>query len=86
LVDDVISTGRTARSALEAIIDKKIGRPRKIKFVVIINVTNARELPINPDFFIKKIDFRENKLIKVRLKEIDDIDEVVEYSATDSSA
>ena len=86
LVDDVISTGRTARSALEAIIDKKIGRPRKIKFMVIINVANARELPINPDFFIKEIKFRENKLIKVRLKETDDIDEAVEYSATDNSA
>ena len=86
LVDDVVSTGRTARSALEAIIDKKIGRPRKIEFVVIINVTDSRELPINPDFFIKEVKFRENKIVKVRLKEIDNTNEVVEYSATDSRA
>ncbi|NIM60004.1 MAG: bifunctional pyr operon transcriptional regulator/uracil phosphoribosyltransferase, partial [Candidatus Aminicenantes bacterium] len=42
LIDDLISTGRTARSALDAIIDKKIGRPKKIEFIVIINVENLR--------------------------------------------
>ena len=85
LVDDVVSTGRTARSALDAIIDKRIGRPKKVKLVVIIDVKNSREVPIYPDISVKSIQFRDNRTIKVRLMELENVDEVVECAATDSN-
>lgn len=47
LVDDVLYTGRTIRSALEVL--KNIGRPKSIKLAVLID-RGYRELPIQPDF------------------------------------
>ena len=81
LVDDVISTGRTARAALDVIFDSKVGRPKGVKLAVMINVGNFRELPINPDMFIEKVDLRGGRIIKVKLQEIDKVDQAVEYSA-----
>jgi pyrimidine operon attenuation protein/uracil phosphoribosyltransferase len=46
LVDDVISTGRTVRAALDAIMD--YGRPRSIELAVVID-SGGRELPSQPD-------------------------------------
>jgi len=47
LVDDVIYTGRSVRSALAAIID--LGRPKAIRLAVLVD-RGGRELPIQPDF------------------------------------
>lgn len=47
LVDDVLFTGRTARAALDAII--QYGRPRSIQLVVLID-RGHREYPIQPDY------------------------------------
>lgn len=53
LVDDVISTGRTIRAALDAVLD--YGRPRRIELVVIVD-RGGRELPIHPDYSVKSIE------------------------------
>ena len=47
LVDDVLFTGRTARAALDAVI--QYGRPRSIQLVVLID-RGHREYPIQPDY------------------------------------
>lgn len=47
LVDDVLFTGRTARAALDAIL--QYGRPRSIQLVVLID-RGHREYPIQPDY------------------------------------
>jgi pyrimidine operon attenuation protein / uracil phosphoribosyltransferase len=47
IVDDVLFTGRTIRSALDAIID--LGRPAAIRLCVLID-RGLRELPIQPDY------------------------------------
>ena len=47
LVDDVLFTGRTARAALDAVIE--YGRPRSIQLVVLID-RGHREYPIQPDY------------------------------------
>jgi pyrimidine operon attenuation protein/uracil phosphoribosyltransferase len=47
LVDDVLFTGRTARAALDAIV--QYGRPRSIQFVALID-RGHREYPIQPDY------------------------------------
>ncbi|MBI5573176.1 MAG: bifunctional pyr operon transcriptional regulator/uracil phosphoribosyltransferase PyrR [Elusimicrobia bacterium] len=74
LVDDVLFTGRTIRSAIDEIID--FGRPKTIKLAVLVD-RGGRELPIQPDFVGKKFPISKNELICVHLKEIDKIDSVV---------
>lgn len=73
LVDDVLNTGRTARAALNAILD--YGRPASIQFLVIIDRGN-RELPIQADFVGKNLPTARNESVQVNLKEIDGNDAV----------
>lgn len=74
LVDDVIFTGRTLRAAIEAVFDT--GRPKKIQFAALID-RGHRELPLKPDYIGKNIPTSTKEVIKVKIKEIDDIDEVI---------
>ncbi len=73
LVDDVLFTGRTIRSALDALTD--LGRPRAIQLAVLID-RGHRELPIRADFVGKNIPTSSNEQVDVRLKEIDNTDSV----------
>ena len=68
LVDDVLYTGRTARAALDALMD--YGRPANIQLAVLID-RGHRELPIQPDFIGKVVTTQIGEEIKVNLKEID---------------
>ena len=52
LVDDVIFTGRTVRSALEALID--FGRPSAIQLAVLVD-RGHRELPVRADYVGKNL-------------------------------
>ena len=74
LVDDVLYTGRTIRSALDALID--FGRPKKIELAVLID-RGHRELPIRADFVGKNIPTSEDEIVHVRLTESDQAEEVV---------
>ena len=73
LVDDVLFTGRTVRSGLEAIMS--FGRPRDIRFCCLID-RGHRELPIQPDIVGKMIPTHEHEEIKVYLTEEDGEDAV----------
>jgi pyrimidine operon attenuation protein / uracil phosphoribosyltransferase len=68
IVDDVLSTGRTIRAAMDAIL--KRGRPRTIKTAVLIN-RGHRELPISADFVGAEIPTSVTEFIQVKLKEVD---------------
>ena len=74
LVDDVLYTGRTIRSALDALAD--FGRPKKIEVAVLID-RGHRELPIRADFVGKNIPTHEEEIVHVCLKETDPSEEVV---------
>ena len=74
LVDDVLYTGRTVRSALDAIID--FGRPRAIQLAILID-RGHRELPIRADYAGKEIPTSESERVEVHLKEIMGKDEVI---------
>jgi pyrimidine operon attenuation protein/uracil phosphoribosyltransferase len=52
LVDDVASTGRTIRAAMDALID--FGRPRAVQVVALVD-RGHRELPIRVDYVGKNI-------------------------------
>ncbi|MCK9221372.1 MAG: bifunctional pyr operon transcriptional regulator/uracil phosphoribosyltransferase PyrR [Limnochordia bacterium] len=73
LVDDVLFTGRTVRSALDALID--LGRPRAIQLAVLVD-RGHRELPISADFVGKEVPTAKNEVVKVCLAEIDGQDAV----------
>ena len=74
LVDDVLYTGRTIRSAFDALID--FGRPKRIELAVLID-RGHRELPIRADFVGKNIPTQDNEIVHVHLSETDQKDEVV---------
>jgi pyrimidine operon attenuation protein/uracil phosphoribosyltransferase len=74
LVDDVLFTGRTARAALEALLDS--GRPRKAQLAVLVD-RGHRELPIRADYVGKNVPTALNESIAVRLSEVDGYDAVL---------
>jgi pyrimidine operon attenuation protein/uracil phosphoribosyltransferase len=74
LVDDVLFTGRTARCAIDALLDH--GRPRKVQLAVLVD-RGHRELPIRADYVGKNVPTAMNERIRVRLRETDGADAVV---------
>ena len=62
LVDDVLFTGRTARAAMDAVVD--LGRPSKIQLAVLID-RGHRELPIRADYVGKNIPTQSDEKIIV---------------------
>lgn len=74
IVDDVLFTGRTIRGAIEAIFD--FGRPKKIELLVLID-RGHRELPINANYLGRFVPTSSKEDANVRLKEIDNVDEVI---------
>jgi len=75
LVDDVLFTGRSIRAALTALSD--FGRPAVIRLLVLAD-RGGRELPIQADFVgLALKDAPREHRVNVRLKEIDQIDEIV---------
>ncbi|MET0754251.1 MAG: bifunctional pyr operon transcriptional regulator/uracil phosphoribosyltransferase PyrR [Pyrinomonadaceae bacterium] len=78
LVDDVLYTGRTIRAALDQLMD--FGRPRKVQLAVLIDRGREhRELPIQADFVGKLVPTKQTEIIKVMLKEFDDVEAVGIY-------
>lgn len=80
LVDDVLYTGRTIRAALDALID--FGRPRSIELVVLVD-RGHRELPIKADYVGKNLPTSLRESVRVRLEEVEGLDEVVLEHAAD---
>lgn len=74
LVDDVLYTGRTVRAALDHIMD--YGRPRRVQLAVLVD-RGHRELPIQADYVGKFVPTKDSEIIKVMVKEIDGVDEVL---------
>ena len=73
LVDDVLYTGRTARSAIDAIMD--IGRPRMIQLAILID-RGHRELPIRADYVGKNVPTSKLEVVNVKLYDIDRVNMV----------
>ncbi len=73
LIDDVLFTGRTARSALDALMD--MGRPSKIEFLVIVD-RGLREIPIRADFVGRRVPTLPGEEVRVRMSEVDETDGV----------
>ena len=74
LVDDVLFTGRTVRSAIDALFD--YGRPDRIQLAVLAD-RGHRELPIRPDYVGKNLPTARDERVQVQLVEVDEVDRVL---------
>jgi aspartate carbamoyltransferase catalytic subunit len=83
IVDDVIYTGRTVKSALSIIF--KAGRPRSVRLAVLVD-RGHREVPVKPNYVGKHIPSSEKERVRVKLREVeqDERDKVVIYSIISS--
>jgi pyrimidine operon attenuation protein / uracil phosphoribosyltransferase len=74
LVDDVLYSGRSVRSALDALRD--VGRPSSVQLAVLVD-RGHRELPIRADYVGKNVPTSRTESVRVQLSEHDDRDGVV---------
>jgi pyrimidine operon attenuation protein/uracil phosphoribosyltransferase len=74
LVDDVLYSGRSVRSALDALRD--VGRPRAVQLAVLVD-RGHRELPLRADYVGKNVPTSRSESVHVQLREHDGCDGVV---------
>jgi pyrimidine operon attenuation protein/uracil phosphoribosyltransferase len=74
LVDDVLYSGRSVRSALDALRD--VGRPRVIQLAVLVD-RGHRQLPLRADYVGKNVPTSRTENVRVLLAEQDGRDAVV---------
>ena len=74
LIDDVLYTGRTIRSAIEALFH--YGRPARVQLACLAD-RGHRELPIRPDYVGKNLPTSRGERIQVQLVEVDEVDQVL---------
>ena len=74
LMDDVLYTGRTIRAALDALFDQ--GRPKSVQLLVLID-RGHRELPIEARFIGRTVPTSRREIIEVKLREIDNDEQVI---------
>ncbi len=74
LIDDVLYTGRTARSAMDAMLD--FGRPESVELLVLIDRKYQRDLPIQPDYVGKEVNTLKSQRVSVNWSELGQEDQV----------
>jgi pyrimidine operon attenuation protein / uracil phosphoribosyltransferase len=75
LVDDVLFTGRTIRSAFDALLD--FGRPSKVQLCVLVNRRYSRQFPIEPNYAGLSIDSLVSQKVRVQWQDVNQQDAVV---------
>jgi pyrimidine operon attenuation protein/uracil phosphoribosyltransferase len=78
LIDDVLYTGRTIRSGLDALL--AFGRPSKVELLAMIDRRFKRDLPIQADYIGKMVDTLKSERVSVEWKEIEGEDKVVLFT------
>ncbi len=78
LVDDVLYTGRTIRSGLDALLT--FGRPNKVELLVLVDRRFQRDLPIQADYVGKAVDTLISERVSVEWKETEGADKVVLFT------
>lgn len=83
LMDDVLFTGRTVRSALDALFDH--GRPSRVQLLVLID-RGHRELPIEARYVGRMVQTSNNEIIEVKFQEVDKQEKVLLVERVDGPA
>ena len=75
LIDDVLFTGRSIRSAMDALLS--FGRPKKVELMVLIDRRLTRHLPIQPNYVGRKVDTILEEKVIVRWKSSQSEDNII---------
>jgi pyrimidine operon attenuation protein / uracil phosphoribosyltransferase len=78
LIDDVLYTGRTIRSGLDALL--AFGRPKKVELLTFVDRRFRRDLPIQADYVGKTVDTLISERVSVEWKEIEGEDKIVLFT------
>jgi pyrimidine operon attenuation protein / uracil phosphoribosyltransferase len=78
LIDDVLYTGRTIRSGLDALL--AFGRPQKVELLTLIDRRFTRDLPIQADYIGKTVDTLHSERVSVEWQELEGEDKIVLYT------
>lgn len=79
-VDDVLWTGRTIRSAMDAV--QAFGRAQTIELLVLVDRRFSRQIPIQPDYIGIQVDSIDSQKVIVSWNEIDNKDSIVLINET----
>jgi pyrimidine operon attenuation protein / uracil phosphoribosyltransferase len=82
LVDDVLYTGRTVRSGMDAMLD--FGRPIQVELMALIDRRFSRELPVQPDYIGRMVDVVKHETVKVHWSEDNSDNKVTLYSSANN--
>lgn len=74
LIDDVLYTGRTIRSAMDALLD--YGRPDRVELLTLIDRRFSRHVPVRADYVGKTVDAIRSELVKVEWEEVSGTDKI----------
>ena len=75
LIDDVLFTGRSIRSAIDALM--AFGRPKSVELLTLIDRRFSRDLPIQPNYVGRTIDAIDSERVIVEWKEVNGKDRVL---------
>ena len=75
LIDDVLFTGRSIRSAIDALMT--FGRPKSVELLTLIDRRFSRDLPIQPNYVGKTIDAIDSEKVIVEWKETAGTDRIL---------
>jgi pyrimidine operon attenuation protein/uracil phosphoribosyltransferase len=78
IIDDVLYTGRTIRSGLDALL--AFGRPEKVELLTLIDRRFKRDLPIQADYVGKTVDTLVSERVSVEWNEMEGEDKVVLFT------
>ena len=75
LIDDVLFTGRSIRSAIDALM--AFGRPKSVELLTLIDRRFSRDLPIQPNYIGRIIDAIDSERVIVEWKEVNGKDRIL---------
>ena len=83
LIDDVLYTGRTIRSGLDALL--AFGRPKKVELLTLIDRRFQRDLPIQADYVGFTVDTLVSEKVSVEWKETEGADQVFLFTPAETN-
>ena len=75
LIDDVLYTGRSVRSAIDALM--AFGRPKSVELLTLIDRRFSRDLPIQPNYVGRTVDAIDSERVIVEWREVNGMDRVL---------
>ena len=75
LIDDVLFTGRSIRSAMDALLS--FGRPKQVELMVLIDRRLTRHLPIQPNYVGRTVDTILEEKVIVKWKSSQSEDKII---------